>query len=760
MNDRCEIQYAEDVLRDLTAGALPRSVSKRLPRVQRELSRQPRGASNIKNIKKLRGWRGLYRYRLGDHRLVYRVVSGRGRCVVTLLYLGHRKHVYRDLGHDPQHDAPTVRVVRKTQAKHLLPPTGEANGSRLPSDGPTAASNRLPTWFKRVVDDLDIARDERRALAKCRTADDLLECDVSHELLERVMDALWPPEIDPPLPDRFSEVLERLEVIGEDLSALQGCRTEGQLLDCGLPEELVDRIIYALWPRSVDRAVGQPRRVVESPQELEDAVTGRRPLESFLLALDQSQRPVVDGFAKQPTGPRIVKGGPGTGKTTVALYCLKHLVRPKQLKMQSTSSPPCVLLTTYTNALVAASRRLLRELGVEEDAVESHTVDSLAKRHASSPWAKAVWRASDTVWKEVAGEVLMEMRERHAGFSWAERDSEFLFDEINEVIVGRRTRNLDEYRGIERHGRGGRAGRILGRRQRKHVWDFAVAAFKKLKDRNRCLRAHLFLDAMKAAHPVYDYVFIEEAQDLPPVAIQMCVNFAKNPRNVFLTADLNQSIYTSGFSWKAVSESLNMRGRSTILRRNHRTTQEIMDAIRPILADDERADRDTRDTKCVRRGPRPAIRFEDAHAQVDTIVRWLDRVVAEEPDLDMTHAAVLCPTNALAKTVAQAIDDASGKNARYMTRDGVDLQYDGIKVMTMHTAKGLQFPIVAVVGLEEGRMPFTDPNNPEQQEDTDRWHRVFFVACSRAMRQLLVLADKARPSPFVRNLDMEQWTTE
>ena len=746
MNGRCEVQFSEGFVHDLPR--LPKSVANKLRRVYPHLRTHP---LNGPNIKKLQRWRDLYRYRMGDHRLIYKMESEQSRCVVTLLYLGHRKDVYRHLGHDPDREAPTIRVVANERARPLLSlPAEQTNGN-----GPTPGDSRLPVELNRVLDELEITGDDRRALQKCRTDDELLECKVTPELLEMVMDALWPPpipEIDSPLPDRFHEVLERLGVPGEALTALQECGTESQLLNCGVSQGLLDRIIYALWPRSIDRAVNEPKRVVDSPQGLEEAVGGTRPLESFLLALDESQRPVVERFTRRPAGPRIVKGGPGTGKSTVALYCLQSLVRPDQTGMFSSPSPPRILFTTYTRALVTASRHLLGELGVDSDSVDFHNVDSLAKHHAKSSWANPVYRARDSVWKDTVGKVLRDLQGRIEGFSWTEDDSKFLFDEMDLVIVGRGIRSLDEYLGIRRVGRG----RQIGRRQRQHVWEFAVAAWQELRGQERCLRAHLFVDAKKTADSIYDHVFIDEAQDLLPVAIRMCVKLAKDARNVFLTADRNQSIYNPGFSWSEVHESLNMQGRSTILRRNHRTTQEIMDAIGPLLADDERVDPATRDTESVRRGPRPECRFGTNADAVDIVQRWFKQVVAEEPDLDMAHAAVLCPTNNDCKHVAGGLA-ASGLSARYMTKESVDLQYDGIKVMTMHTAKGLQFPIVAVVGLEEGKLPFTDVNNPEQREDTDRWRRVFFVACSRAMRRLLIVADKARPSPFVEDFDKERW---
>ena len=738
-------------MRDLPL--VPRTVSKRLPRVYRDLRTRPRSGANIK---KLRRWRDLYRYRMGDHRLIYTVESGKSRCAVKLLYLGHRKDVYRHLGHDPDREAPTIRVVENERARPLLAlPAEQTNengqpSARVPADG----DPRLPADFSRVLDELEITEDDRRALQECRTDDELLECEVSPELLERVMDALWPPpipEIESPLPDRFHEVLARLGVAGEALTALRNCGTESQLLNCGVSQELLDRIIYALWPRSIDRAVNEPKRVMDSPQGLEEAVDGTRSLESFLLAPDESQRLVVERFARRP-GPMIVKGGPGTGKSTVALYCLQSLVRPDQTAILSSSSSPRILFTTYTRALVAASRHLLGELGVDAASVHIRNVDSLAKHHAKSSWANPVYRARDTVWQDTVGKVLRDLQGRIEGFSWTEDDSEFLFNEMNLVIVGRGIRSLDEYLDIRRVGRG----RQIGRRQRQHVWEFAVAAWRELRDRERCLRAHLFVHANNTADPIYDYVFIDEAQDLLPVAIRMCVKLAKDARNVFLTADRNQSIYNQGFSWSEVHESLNMQGRSTILRRNHRTTQEIMDAIGPLLADDERADPATRDTESVRHGPRPECRFGTNADAVDIVQLWFKQVIAEEPDLDMAHAAVLCPTNHDCKHVARGLA-ASGLSARYMKQESVDLRYDGVKVMTMHTAKGLQFPIVAVVGLEEGKLPFADVSNPGQREDTDRWRRVFFVACSRAMRRLLVVADKARPSPFVAGFDKERW---
>ena len=71
--------------------------------------------------------------------------------------------------------------------------------------------------------------------------------------------------------------------------------------------------------------------------------------------------------------------------------------------------------------------------------------------------------------------------------------------------------------------------------------------------------------------------------------------------------------------------------------------------------------------------------------------------------------------------------------------------------------KGLKFPIVAVVGLADGRMPWTNAYDSEARDETSKLRRTFFVACSRAMRRLLVVADPEKPSPFVEKFDSAHW---
>lgn len=91
--------------------------------------------------------------------------------------------------------------------------------------------------------------------------------------------------------------------------------------------------------------------------------------------------------------------------------------------------------------------------------------------------------------------------------------------------------------------------------------------------------------------------------------------------------------------------------------------------------------------------------------------------------------------------------DAPGKN--------------GVTLMTVHAAKGLEFDTVFVTGMEEGLFPHEAREGEKRDEEEER--RLFYVAVTRAKRRLaLTLATVRRiygtdfvsePSSFIRDID-------
>lgn len=63
-------------------------------------------------------------------------------------------------------------------------------------------------------------------------------------------------------------------------------------------------------------------------------------------------------------------------------------------------------------------------------------------------------------------------------------------------------------------------------------------------------------------------------------------------------------------------------------------------------------------------------------------------------------------------------------------------QSGSVVMMTLHTSKGLEFPLVFMVGNEEGLFPSIRPNEQESEEDIEEERRLCYVGMTRAKRKL------------------------
>ena len=75
---------------------------------------------------------------------------------------------------------------------------------------------------------------------------------------------------------------------------------------------------------------------------------------------------------------------------------------------------------------------------------------------------------------------------------------------------------------------------------------------------------------------------------------------------------------------------------------------------------------------------------------------------------------------------------------------------DRVTLSTMHSAKGLEFPVVFLCGLNEKLLPLTVRGETDEEEE----RRLFYVGMTRAENEL-VLTTSGAPSPFVSELPAE-----
>ena len=83
------------------------------------------------------------------------------------------------------------------------------------------------------------------------------------------------------------------------------------------------------------------------------------------------------------------------------------------------------------------------------------------------------------------------------------------------------------------------------------------------------------------------------------------------------------------------------------------------------------------------------------------------------------------------------LHDYLAQIALYSERED-DQDRDSVKIMTIHTAKGLEFPCVFVAGLNEGTLPNSHAFRPE---DVEQERRVAYVAFTRAEDELFLSSD-------------------
>lgn len=236
----------------------------------------------------------------------------------------------------------------------------------------------------------------------------------------------------------------------------------------------------------------------------------------------------------------------------------------------------------------------------------------------------------------------------------------------------------------------------------------------------------------------YEAILIDEGHDFRPEWLKLIVQMIDPKTNsLLLLYDDAQSIYERErkrkFNFKSVG--IQAQGRSTILKINYRNTREVLELATRFassLLAAETADEDgvpvIAPVSAGRHGPEPVLVTLPTTADE---ARYLSERLKEahrlgRPWRDM---AVIYRDYATTGKPLLATLRGAGIPLSYFRDADFSKDQDTVKVLTMHSCKGLEFPLVAIAGIGRGA---------SQVEREREELRLLYVAMTRATEQLIV----------------------
>lgn len=246
------------------------------------------------------------------------------------------------------------------------------------------------------------------------------------------------------------------------------------------------------------------------------------------------------------------------------------------------------------------------------------------------------------------------------------------------------------------------------------------------------------VDAGRIPAGQYGAVMLDEGHDFQPEWLKLTAQMVDPSTNSLLVLyDDAQSIYArSRGKFSFASVGIQARGRTTILRLNYRNTDEVIKAAtafaRELLTEAD-AEEDgiplLAPTSAGRRGPPPLLlELPNFSAEARYVAERLQTL--HEKGRGWRDMAVVYRSNFMGDKLRKALQE-NRIPCEILTGQKLSARksQDTVKLVTMHSSKGLEFPVVFVAGL--GYLP--TPNQEEKEEA-----RLLYVAMTRAMDELIL----------------------
>ncbi|HJU64342.1 MAG TPA: 3'-5' exonuclease, partial [Gemmatimonadaceae bacterium] len=98
-----------------------------------------------------------------------------------------------------------------------------------------------------------------------------------------------------------------------------------------------------------------------------------------------------------------------------------------------------------------------------------------------------------------------------------------------------------------------------------------------------------------------------------------------------------------------------------------------------------------------------------------------------------------CANEPLPAQIAQLLEWVALSRA-----DGADVEMDRVNLLTLHSAKGLEFSRVYVLGVEDGELPGSSVTRPATKAEVEESRRLLYVGMTRAKERLVLTRVESR----------------
>ena len=541
-----------------------------------------------------------------------------------------------------------------------------------------------------------------------------------------------------------------LRILGVPSALVKAVHTAPSVEDVisisGLPKHTVQWLLELVTNPDFEDALFDPGGLIfrTNLDKLEGYCTGR--IKRLMLNLEPEQEKYVE---RQVNRAMLLRGCAGSGKTTVAIY--------RAIKFAETGNR--VIFLTFNKTLAVAATTLIQELvgplphNLQVVNIDAWMVRFLRHRGVSVNIISNVDQRR--LFFDVLNYVQKHQRSYVLDFPWY-----FFRDEIGRVIKGNGLKKMDDYLAIPRYGRK----TALRRKARSATWAVYEAYEQGLNKRGlidwQDVTLKAYRELFKRPLPIpYDHVIIDEVQDLTSMQVRVTQRMMKGieeatSRSIFLVGDVSQTLYSRGFAWRQAG--LQLQGRSASIRRNFRNTRQIAEAAaglnaynRMLRLSDEYVDPQF----TTRQGPWPIFLKCDL---TDREVRAVCEKVlnlAGDNRFRLADFAVLCPTVKLCEVFYKGLQKTNVPCAIH-TEKLFDILEDRVKVLTIHSAKGLEFPVVFLAGLHDGTLPQNKRRIDDEEADIalERDRTLMYVGMTRAAEALYLVSSGEKPSPFLSEI--------